>query len=206
MNNFSETFFNYSMYGQVIGFSDYLHTNESLIDFDNGVLIDSTNGTERNGLLVLSTRALYFKQLKGNDPENFDYQEFPYDLEIFPFSDYFTQSLDSRILLEATLRYAVFGWSSIFVKSEYNKTNLSNLVNNGVLDFTKKLNDKSTLIEEISTNKSFIKNFEKIFNVMSENDELISDNITNSKKYMSSTELTNDKIGKWSDIEKKFTS
>ena len=149
---------------------------------------------------------MYFKQLKGNDPENFDYQEFPYDLEIFPFSDYFTQSLDSRILLEATLRYAVFGWSSIFVKSEYNKTNLSNLVNNGVLDFTKKLNDKSTLIEEISTNKSFIKNFEKIFNVMSENDELISDNIPNSKKYMSSTELTNDKIGKWSDIEKKFTS
>ena len=41
---------------------------------------------------------------------------------------------------------------------------------------------------------------------MSENDELISDNIPNSKKYMSSTELTNDKIGKWSDIEKKFTS
>ena len=204
MNNFGETFFNYGMYGSVVGFSDYLHTNESLIDFDNGVLIDSTNGTERNGLLVLSTRALYFKQLKGNNFAILDYQEFPYDLEIFPFSDYFTQSLDSRILLEASLRYAVFGWSSIFVKSEYNQTNLPNLVDNGVLDFTKKLNDKSTLMEEISTKKSFIKNFEKIFNVMFENDELISDNIPNSKKYMSSTELTNDKIGKWSDIEKKF--
>ena len=93
------------MYGQVVGFSDYLNTNESLIDFDNGVLIDPFKETERNGLFVLSTRALYFKQLKGNDPKNFDYQEFPYDLEIFPFSAYFTQSLDSRFLIEASLPF-----------------------------------------------------------------------------------------------------
>ena len=35
---------------------------------------------------------------------------------------------------------------------------------------------------------------------------MISDNISNSKKYMSSSELTNDKIGKWTDVEKNFKS
>lgn len=205
MNNFSENFYNYSMYGQVIGFSDYLNKDESLIDYENCVLIDSSTDSKRYGLIVLSTRALYFKQLKSNDPQKFDYQEFPYDLEIFPFSTFITHSLDSRIIEDANIRYAIFGWSSIFIKSKYNKKNLPSLIAQGALSFTKKLNDTSTKSEEISTSKSFVKNFEKIFNVMRENDELITGNITNSKKFFSSTELSVDKIGKWTDLENRYT-